>query len=394
MAKKKPSPAPPPLRLEWRSPAELAENPANWRRHPDAQTAALADVIAEVGWAGACLYNERTKRLIDGHARRKVALEQGCERVPVLVGDWSEADERKILATLDPLSALAERDEAALAALLAGVSTDSEALQALLDSLGEAPAVDAPGGGGDEFDATPEEQGPTRTNVGEVWVIGGRHRLLVGDCTVRENVERLMGGKTPDAVVTDPPYGVGVDYGDFKDTEKNVVDLIARLMPILLEMRPVVMTPGIPAMWSYPRPTWLMAWLHPAPSGGCPWGFGGLNPILAYGDDPYLKAGLGRRPDSIVCVADRQGVEGHPTPKPLKVWSWLVERVTPKRDSLVFDPFLGSGTTMVAAHRLGRQCFGMELECRYADVILKRAEAEGLSCELAEPVALATPLKT
>src|SRR5260370_40602406 len=61
----------PPLRLEWRSPSELAENPANWRRHPDAQLAALSDVIAEVGWAGAGLYNERTGRLIDGHLRRK-----------------------------------------------------------------------------------------------------------------------------------------------------------------------------------------------------------------------------------------------------------------------------------------------------------------------------------
>ena len=86
--KKKPTPpADPPgaLRLEYRSPAELAENPLNWRRHPDTQLSALSDVITEVGWAGACLFNERTGRLIDGHARRKVAIEQGCEKVPVLV---------------------------------------------------------------------------------------------------------------------------------------------------------------------------------------------------------------------------------------------------------------------------------------------------------------------
>lgn len=127
--------AAPPLRLEWRSPAELAENPRNWRRHPAEQTAALADVLSEVGWAGACLLNERTGRLIDGHARRKVAMEQGCERVPVLVGSWSEADEAKILATLDPLSAMARRDEDALRSLLADVATDSAPLRALLDSL-------------------------------------------------------------------------------------------------------------------------------------------------------------------------------------------------------------------------------------------------------------------
>ena len=99
-----------PLRLEWRSPAELAENPRNWRRHPESQIAALQGIIAEVGWAGACLFNERTGRLIDGHARKKVALDQGADRVPVLVGDWSEEDEAKILATLDPLAAMAEGD--------------------------------------------------------------------------------------------------------------------------------------------------------------------------------------------------------------------------------------------------------------------------------------------
>ncbi len=147
MAKKKATPlvdeaavlpqdAPPDsLRLEWRSPAELAENPRNWRRHPEAQTAALADVIGEVGWAGACLFNEATGRLIDGHARRKVALEQGCERVPVLVGSWSEADEAKILATLDPIGALATRGDAALRALLADVQTQSGAVGALLSTL-------------------------------------------------------------------------------------------------------------------------------------------------------------------------------------------------------------------------------------------------------------------
>lgn len=124
-----------PLRLEWRSPAELAENPANWRTHPDNQLAALTDVMAEVGWAGACLYNERTKRLIDGHARRKVALDQGTERVPVLVGNWTEEQEKKILATLDPLAAMAEANTEALDALLRDVQTGSEALAGMLTEL-------------------------------------------------------------------------------------------------------------------------------------------------------------------------------------------------------------------------------------------------------------------
>jgi hypothetical protein len=131
-------PDPTPLRLEYRSPAELADNPRNWRRHPDAQLAALSDVIGEVGWAGACLYNERTGRLIDGHARRKVALTQGADRIPVLVGDWDEAAEAKILATLDPLGAMATADAAALDALLRDVQTGSQAVGDMLTELAEA----------------------------------------------------------------------------------------------------------------------------------------------------------------------------------------------------------------------------------------------------------------
>lgn len=132
------------LRLEWRSPAELAENPHNWRTHPPAQVAALTDVIAEVGWAGACLYNERTGRLIDGHARRKVALEQGSELVPVLVGDWSEEQEKKILATLDPLAAMAEANRDALDKLLWEVQTGSEHVGKMLTELAAETGITPP----------------------------------------------------------------------------------------------------------------------------------------------------------------------------------------------------------------------------------------------------------
>ena len=131
----------PPLRLEWLDPGELAENPANWRRHPGQQLAALTDVISEVGWAGACLFNERTGRLIDGHARRKVALDQGTTKIPVLVGNWTEEQEKKILATLDPLAAMAEADAGQLDALLRDVSTGSEAPSAMLTELAEKSGV-------------------------------------------------------------------------------------------------------------------------------------------------------------------------------------------------------------------------------------------------------------
>lgn len=106
-----------PLRLEYLPAADLAEHPSNWRLHPAEQMAALDSAIGDVGWAGALLYNERTHRLLDGHARRKLFEQRGGE-VPVLIGDWDEATERKILAMLDPLGDMAEQSDDKLNELL------------------------------------------------------------------------------------------------------------------------------------------------------------------------------------------------------------------------------------------------------------------------------------
>jgi hypothetical protein len=114
------------LRLEYVEAGSLAENPLNWRKHPEGQTKAIRGLLRdpEVGWAGACLFNEQTGRLIDGHARRNVV--DPTELVPVLIGSWSPAAEKKILATLDPLAGLAVADADALAELRADVDLDGE----------------------------------------------------------------------------------------------------------------------------------------------------------------------------------------------------------------------------------------------------------------------------
>ena len=113
------------LKLEWIEAGSLTENPLNWRRHSPEQLQSIRDLVndPDIGWAGACLFNERTKRLIDGHARRSVA--DPTTPIPVLVGDWSEEAEKKILATLDPVCAMAQGDADAYAALVAGVEAQS-----------------------------------------------------------------------------------------------------------------------------------------------------------------------------------------------------------------------------------------------------------------------------
>jgi len=123
------------LRLEWIEAGSLKANPANWRRHGEAQISALKATMAEVGWAGALLYNERTGRLIDGHARKDSVEPETA--VPVLVGNWTHGQERRILASLDPLTGMAEADEQALAELLEQVDLSGPELGGLAEALAE-----------------------------------------------------------------------------------------------------------------------------------------------------------------------------------------------------------------------------------------------------------------
>ena len=118
--------------------SELLPNPKNWRTHPKAQQDALRGVLAEVGMADACLARELpdgSLMLIDGHLRAETAADA---KVPVLILDVNEAEADKILATLDPLAAMADSDAAKLDELLRGVETGNEALQQMIASTAEA----------------------------------------------------------------------------------------------------------------------------------------------------------------------------------------------------------------------------------------------------------------
>ena len=160
------------LRLEYIDVDQLADNPANWRRHGESQIAALKGVLGEVGWAGACLYNERTERLIDGHARKKVST----GKVPVLIGSWSEEDELKILATLDPLAAMAEANKDALGRLLHECETENPALQEMLDGLAAENGIELfePAVEEDvepQLDRAAALQEEWQTQAGQLWII-------------------------------------------------------------------------------------------------------------------------------------------------------------------------------------------------------------------------------
>lgn len=119
------------------SPAELPENPRNWRTHPEKQRKALAGALGEIGLVQSVVFNRRTRRLVDGHLRVAMAREAGQEKIPVVVVDLSENEEAVILATIDPLAAMAEIDVEKLDGLLRETKTCSADLQAMLTELAE-----------------------------------------------------------------------------------------------------------------------------------------------------------------------------------------------------------------------------------------------------------------
>jgi hypothetical protein len=191
---------------------ELIQNPKNWRRHPKEQAAAMAGMLAEVGYADALLARETPEglMLIDGHLRRDTTPDQD---VPVLVLDVTEEEADKILLTLDPLAGLATVDPESLQSLVDLVEWSSDELAATLkplwpDARPELASLKDPPA---QIDRAGELKAKWGTQAGQAWQIGP-HRLVCGDCRDEGTVRRLWadGGPKLRMVWTDPPYGV--DY--------------------------------------------------------------------------------------------------------------------------------------------------------------------------------------
>src|SRR5947199_2114870 len=117
------------------APDELVPNPRNWRTHPNDQQRAVGGALAEVGWVAEVLVNRTTGHVVDGHLRVELALARKEPAVPVTYVELSEDEERVVLATLDPLAAMADAEATALAELLSSLEPVDDGLRALLDDL-------------------------------------------------------------------------------------------------------------------------------------------------------------------------------------------------------------------------------------------------------------------
>lgn len=386
--------------------SELHRNPKNWRRHPEPQKRALAALLSEIGFAGAELARELpdgSLELIDGHCRADLA---GNEKVPVLVLDVDEAEADKILATFDPIGAMAEADGVALTELLRNVQTQdqdlSDMLTALVEEAGGLDGLNDEAGGEVVEDEAPEPPFDPITKPGDLWILG-RHRVLCGDSTKIEDVSRLMGGAKADLWLTDPPYNV--DYtGKTKDALKVANDSMSdsNFRAFLFDCFTAafaVIKPGASFyIWHadsegynfrgavfeckqkvrqcliWVKQTLVMGrqdyhWKH--------------EPCLYGWREGASHGWYTDRKQTTVLEFDRPSrSEDHPTMKPVALFAYQIGNSTAPQ-GLVYDSFLGSGTTLIAAEQLGRTCYGMEISPAYCDVVVKRWETlTGKSAQL------------
>jgi len=199
------------------------------------------------------------------------------------------------------------------------------------------------------------------------------NKIINGDCL---EVMKQMPDKCVDLVLTDPPYGLGFQYEQFTDTQDNLKNLVDAFMPEVIRVaHTVVITPGLNNIHLYPKSKWILAWIYMGGANISPWGFNCWQPILVYGADPYLRDRLGARSDVIVDNIPAKDW-GHPCSKPQTFIVKLIKRVSTKESDIILDPFLGSGTTAVAAKQLGRKYIGIEISEKYCEIARGRLRQE------------------
>jgi DNA modification methylase len=184
-----------------------------------------------------------------------------------------------------------------------------------------------------------------------------------------------------DVVITDPPYGVDFQYeGDYADDPDTYESVVLDHFGELLDVAPLVLvTPGLANMWKFPQPRWAICWAKPGSTRRSKLrGFNTWEPVLVYGD---IKRPVYQDLVTLPTAANlgRGGETGnHPCPKPYKLLTWLIEQFTDPGD-VVFDPFMGSGTTIKAAAHTGRKAVGIEVVTAYCDIAIERLSQQALT---------------
>lgn len=370
---------------------------ANARTHSEAQVAEIAGSIREFGFNNPVLVDDRGV-LIAGHGRLLAAWRLGLAEVPVIrLGHLTETQARAFRLADNRIALNAGWDDALLSAELARLVEEGTSLDGLGFDAGELNRLlnlDDPAPGLVDEDATPEPPAEPVTRPGDLWILGP-HRLLCGDATVAGDVGRLLAGTRPHLMVTDPPYGVAYD-------------------PSWRNAAGVAKTKRTGKVANDDRADWREAWALFPGDVAYVWhaaihattvaesltacGFDIRAQIVwsksrfALGRGDYhwqhepcwygVRKGAkshwqGARDQSTLwSIAPAGGEDAatpHGTQKPVEVMRRPIVNNSARGDA-VYEPFCGSGTTLIAAETVGRVCYAVELDPAYCDVIVRRWE--------------------
>ena len=372
----------------------------NARTHSDEQVAQLAASIKEWGWTTPVLVDEDGE-IIAGHGRVMAARKLGIEEVPTMTASgWTKAQKQAYVLADNQLPQNAGWDMDLLSVEMKDL--DAEGFDLSLIGFGDDMLanmlVDKTAGLTDE-NAVPDVPETPVTVEGDVWLLGD-HRLMCGDSTSIDAVEKLMNGQKADMVFTDPPYGMsygggragkigsndgtvkkhGVILGDDK-TGDNLIGLVQEAMASAVGVSKSESAKYVCFSWrTYTEFEAAMLDCGLKPSACIVWdkksiGLGNANYRPQHEFIFYVKGGAwyGDKAQSDVWYSSRgsTGDYVHPTQKPVE----LIERAvtnSSKGGDVILDVFGGSGTTMIAAEKNGRHSRLMELEPKYCDVIVKR----------------------
>jgi site-specific DNA-methyltransferase (adenine-specific) len=362
----------------------LSPHPRNYNQHPPEQIERLAASLRQFGQVRPIVVHGDT--IVAGHGVYLAAQHLGYTSLRVtqlthLPDDWTEEQAMAYLVADNETRRGAEPDDAELAALLdelqqadfdiAAMGFDDAEYGALLDGL--TPELPEPGNGGDEFE--PDEAASCRVQPGDVWLLGGVHRLICGDCTDPATVERLMQGERASFSEVDPPYEMGViqqvDALELCQGTITLWGMAFELSPVCLEWQN---WPDVDLVWRFHFGRMY--------SGQRP--FCHHRNIWIFNIDYYNAEWRGENgaPPSTFFESSYTSVH-HKHEKPLDVLVSLLQQYS-SPESLVYVPFGGSGATLIAAHRTGRIARMIEIDPGFCEIILQRCEAEGLTVEKVE----------
>lgn len=370
----------------------------NARTHSAEQVNKLRASLREFGFVNPVIV-DRDLNVIAGHGRILAAKEEKIPEVPcVYVGYLTEAQKKAYILADNRMAMDAGWDEELLRVEIEALQ--AEAFDVSLTGFDEKEITDlfkdgnGTGAEDDDFDLSAALEKAAFVERGDVWTVG-RHRLMCGDATVAEDVIKLMDGKKANLILTDPPYGVSFQSADGLSIQNDSIkgEEFYQFLLAAMQNMVAVLEPGGAAYVFHAdteglnfRMAFVDAGFHLA--GCCIWVKNSLvlgrsdyqwqhEPVL-YG---FLKNGKhswysDRKQTTIWNFDKPKRNKNHPTSKPLDLLAYPIGNST-QANAIVLDTFGGSGSTLMACEQINRICCTMELDEKYASVILRRYVEDG-----------------